>query len=303
MIEVKSSQTAKFLKSKVLEVLKRYDLSLDQVLSITSDNGANMIAAGKLLQRLYTQTALSDMFTDDELTDDFGGKEGELLEAMATDLSKQFNIVRCSVHTLQLALNDVVSNTDCNIKKITDFSKQMKKIKYKYFFDANEASYPPLWCPTRWSGKYKLINSFIKQEVVFKKMGEEFPELGNLFFITTIPITYTSLHSTILALSEEDWQFCHDFESAFKPLHVMTKKLQSNNQVFPDFYMEWILAIRDLRIMQNNPFFNPLIEALNVRLASLKNNMLFKVSLFVDPRFTYLNSTFFTPDEKEEIQV
>ncbi|XP_062556377.1 uncharacterized protein LOC134221205 [Armigeres subalbatus] len=82
----------------------------------------------------------------------------------------------------------------------------------------------------------------------------------------------------------------------------MTKRLQQNNQAFPEFYMQWVLAIRDLRIMQDNRFARPLIDALNQRLVSLKDNMIFKASLYLDPRFTYMNSTFFTPDEKEEVQ-
>ncbi|XP_062565658.1 uncharacterized protein LOC134227958 [Armigeres subalbatus] len=94
MIEVKSSQTAIFLKTKVLEVLKRYDLSLEQVLSITSDNGKNMIAAGKQLQLLYAQTAMKDMFDHGEQSEEFDEKEEELLENITQELSEQFNIIR-----------------------------------------------------------------------------------------------------------------------------------------------------------------------------------------------------------------
>uniref|UniRef100_A0A903VJF4 BHLH domain-containing protein n=2 Tax=Aedes aegypti TaxID=7159 RepID=A0A903VJF4_AEDAE len=51
MIEVKQSQTAKFLKEKILEILQSYEVSINQILSVTTDNGANMIAAVKLLQQ------------------------------------------------------------------------------------------------------------------------------------------------------------------------------------------------------------------------------------------------------------
>lgn len=83
----------------------------------------------------------------------------------------------------------------------------------------------------------------------------------------------------------------------------MTKKLQQDHQAFPEFYMQWILAIRDLQMMPDNRFSAPLIDALNKRLNNLKNNMIFKAALYLDPRFTFFNSSFFNPEEKEEIQV
>ncbi|XP_058817285.1 uncharacterized protein LOC131680588 [Topomyia yanbarensis] len=281
MVEVRESQTAKFLKRKVLDVLSRYDVSIDQIFSITSDNGANMLSAAKQLQEHFTYTIQSNgNMQSDGMEDD--SRRDDLVEALTTELSTHFNIVRCAAHTLQLALNDVVRNTDPNVKCITDFVKSVKKIKYKSSFDVNKASYPPLWSPTRWSGKYVMIRSIIQQESFFTSLVEQFPELS---------------------LNEEDWEYMKEYEAAFKPLYVTTKLMQLNHQTFSDFYLQWLLAIKDIKTLANNRFSEPLLESLNRRIAVLKENMAFKSALYLDPRFNFLHSTVFTPDENNNVQV
>ena len=50
MVEVREKQTAKFLKTKILEVLSKFGIGLDKIFCVTSDNGANMVAAVRELQ-------------------------------------------------------------------------------------------------------------------------------------------------------------------------------------------------------------------------------------------------------------
>lgn len=179
MLEVHESQTAKFLKSRILDVLKRYSVRLEQILSITTDNGANMLAAAKQLQQQFVivQIHSGNGTTEDEdtmkiLTED------NFMEALMTELTEQFSIIRCAIHTLQLALNDVVSNDDTLMKSITSIVKQCKKVKYNPFFDYHKEKRPPLWSPTRWGGKYKMVRFICKREQFFTALGEQYPELG-----------------------------------------------------------------------------------------------------------------------------
>ncbi|XP_062550061.1 uncharacterized protein LOC134214750 [Armigeres subalbatus] len=107
MLEVHESQTAKFLKNRILDVLKRYHLPLEQIFSITTDNGANMLAAAKKLQQEFAmlQSQVEHGTTDDE--DDTA--EDNFIEALMAELTEQFNIIRCAIRTLGLALNDVIT--------------------------------------------------------------------------------------------------------------------------------------------------------------------------------------------------
>uniref|UniRef100_A0A182KHJ4 DUF659 domain-containing protein n=1 Tax=Anopheles christyi TaxID=43041 RepID=A0A182KHJ4_9DIPT len=95
MLEVNESQTAKFLKNKFLDVLKRYKLKLEQILSITTDNGANMLAAAKQLQQQFVmaQSQLENGMIDDEDTT----TEDNFNEALMTELTVQHHPFRNSL--------------------------------------------------------------------------------------------------------------------------------------------------------------------------------------------------------------
>ncbi|XP_058828691.1 uncharacterized protein LOC131688448 [Topomyia yanbarensis] len=126
-----------------------------------------------------------------------------------------------------------------------------------------------------------MIRSIIKQESFFSSMQEHFSELK---------------------LTEDDWTFMKEYETAFLPLHKMTKLLHTQHQVFSEFYMQWILALKNVRELKDNRFSKHLADTLEKRLEMLRGTMLFKAALSLDPRFNYLDSTFFSSDEKIESQ-
>lgn len=114
---------------------------------------------------------------------------------------------------------------------------------------------------------------------------------------------YLYISYCLTALSEDDWLFMREYEAAFRPLYKMTKLLQSQHQAFSEFYMQWILTLKDVRDLSDNRFSKPLTDSLHKRLDQLKGTMVFKAALYLDPRFNYLDSKFFSTDEKVEVQV
>lgn len=181
MIEVKQSQTAKFLKEKILEILQSYEVSIDQILSVTTDNGANMIAAVKLLQQAAAVFGVSpESILEDELPH-ASEKEIELLDSLASEFEPLLCLTRCASHTLQLAVGDVVKKNDPHIRSITDLVKETRKTKYTLFFEHKQASKAPFWSPTRWGGKYEMIASIVEQEQFYIELAEEYKEIGKLY--------------------------------------------------------------------------------------------------------------------------
>lgn len=177
MLEVHQRQTASFLKTKVLEIIHSYGIKIEQIFSITCDNGANMLATVKLLKHELE----AEMMNWEEAEADPGDDtEKKIFESLSEDFQGQLNLVRCAAHTMQLAILDVVNKTNENIKQITDIVKKFKHIKYRTTFEHYNASYPPVWSQTRWCGIYMMIESIIKQETFLRHLAEEFPELGNL---------------------------------------------------------------------------------------------------------------------------
>ncbi|KAL1374530.1 hypothetical protein pipiens_018033 [Culex pipiens pipiens] len=145
MVEVSERQTAAVLKVKIMEILNQYGLTLD------SDE--------------EQATSLEH--------------ERNLTESLSEEFEENINLVRCSIHTQQLAVLDVIKKSDPTVKEITAIAKKCRALKYKPTFDQKAAKYPPVWCQTRWTGIYKMINSFAGQEAFFRDLGEQFPELGN----------------------------------------------------------------------------------------------------------------------------
>ncbi|XP_062533953.1 uncharacterized protein LOC134202969 [Armigeres subalbatus] len=120
MMEVKQSQTAKFLKDKILEVLDTYGVTIHQIFSVTTDNGANMIAAIEELKMCLSKQLIDggeaskiSLDDDDDESANLGflGANNEtdmaLLENLIMEFRNQLSMVRCAVHTLQLAVGDV----------------------------------------------------------------------------------------------------------------------------------------------------------------------------------------------------
>nr|XP_029721843.1 uncharacterized protein LOC115263054 [Aedes albopictus] len=277
MIEVKQRQTAKFLKEKILELLQSYGVTIKQLLAVTCDNGANMMAAVKQLQKQYVVEHPS-LESYDDVAEDVDEAGERLIEDLMEELQKSVSLVRCAVHTMQLAVTDVVKATDANIKEITTIAKSTRKIAYKAMFDYNKVSVPPLYSRTRWNGVYKMLNYFKQHEEFYKDIGRQYPELD----------------------LTNHWNYINEYVSAFEPVFVCTNKMQAKHVSLSDFYVHWLNAVMQVGLLQDNSIAKTLVTALTQRLEPLKSNMAFKASLLVDPRFNYLNAKTLLPEEKEQ---
>ncbi|XP_055538735.1 uncharacterized protein LOC129726108 [Wyeomyia smithii] len=270
MVEVKKKQTAKFLKTKILDVLSIYNVGLKNVFSVTSDNGSNMCAAVRELQRAIAE----------EHEDENGEMEHwEVLSNVLDEFKDSVSLVRCAVHTMQLAVTDVTKLYEDNIKAVTNIAKACRKISYEAYFEAEGQALPPLYAKTRWGGVFKMVEHFNKFETFYVKLGAIHKELD----------------------LDNNWKFVNNFVQAFSPTYEATIKFQDKHVGLSDFHMLWINTIRMTKLI-HNPMAEELSKNLLKRLESLKENMPFKAAILLDPRFYYEDSRVFTPDEKEQIR-
>ncbi|XP_058465011.1 uncharacterized protein LOC131438775 [Malaya genurostris] len=277
MIEVQERQTARFLKTKILEIIQNFGVGIDQIFSITCDNGANMLATVRhLKEEVELMTACSN---DDYDTEEEDKKLHNFTSALSNELQENLNLVRCAVHTLQLAILDVVDKSNSSVKAVTEIAKKNRHMKYKPNFFLSNATYPPIWGQTRWGGIYRMMLSFLQQESFFKQLAQQFPELE----------------------LDDSWDFIKNYEQAFKPLYSCTVNMQAEHVSLPDFYLHWLMAIMEVSKL-NNPFSTPLTEALTNRLKNLCHSRVFKMALYLDPRLNYMGSNLFKAEEKEQIQ-
>ncbi|XP_065074186.1 uncharacterized protein LOC135698221 [Ochlerotatus camptorhynchus] len=287
VIEVKERQTAAFLKDQIMMVIQSYGLTVDQIFSVTCDNGANMLAAVRQLKQEFEANFLTVYDATDDpngvniTTEEEDGKQQELLTAALSDqLQEHLNLVRCAVHTLQLAILDVVNKSNEEVQKLTKVAKKCRSVKYTTFFELHGATYPPVWGQTRWGGIYVMILKFLEQRPFFDQLAEQFQELD----------------------LSDSWEFAEKYEQAFKPLYVLTKDMQAEHVSLSDFYLQWIIATQKVKQTEPNPFAGVLVVSMNNRLRNLQNSRAFKMALYLDPRLNYAGSKLFSNEEKEEIQ-
>lgn len=141
--ELKEKHTAIYLKSVILEVLGEFNISLNQVYTFTSDNGANMV---KCVERLKSDMNLTEQLfnqiynesvEDDEndqnimdtLYTSLKEMQGNFSENQNSDVAFFQSIthgVRCGAHTIQLAVFDAIKK-DQSVENIISKARAVCK--------------------------------------------------------------------------------------------------------------------------------------------------------------------------------
>lgn len=209
MIELVKSHTAEYLAELIIARLKVYDISLKQILTITTDNGANVL---KMVRDVDTilQTAISnaveqtqnksdtecananvslqmdDESIDDEINalvaddvtdedaigilyDDIMFRQQEnLLSAMRVQMETEFGLdvlyditgVKCSAHTLQLAIKDTLKKVQKKHSNLIALCRRVAKIlRLSSIHHAVPIEYrsPRLDVDTRWGSTFMMV--------------------------------------------------------------------------------------------------------------------------------------------------
>lgn len=118
--ELKESHTAEYLKTVIIEVLTSFEINIQQIYTVTSDNGANMIKCTSILQSELnlTNQHIQEVFGDTDVDDESESVMNGLYEAfkeMENECLSNVNMnngllvgIRCGAHTLQLVVFDAI---------------------------------------------------------------------------------------------------------------------------------------------------------------------------------------------------
>lgn len=233
MIELHRRHTAENISSKITSLLGEYDIDRRSVCSYTCDNGANIVATGKLFQNYQNSMLLNDelelnnqCYTDDEFDDE---EDRELFDANGPldipseikdslkDITSIAVLIRCSIHSLQLcvhdSLNDIkkkYSNLLDDIRKVvknlksSTYSEQIKKLNIKV---------PGIDVCTRWNSSFVMIRDLMS-------IKEDMAKIYEYFDGETL---------NKIKLEASHWEFMELFYDAFLPCYNLTIKLQKSN--------------------------------------------------------------------------
>ncbi|XP_067619861.1 uncharacterized protein [Eurosta solidaginis] len=264
--------TAENLKQIIMETLEKYDISIEQIYSITSDNGQNMIKCGKLLQNEVEYVDSKVEYVDSKFDNEEDGVED--LDSIPCDnifddpifddcMTTHFNslsVIRCAAHTVQLCVQDVLNHKDVK-PKYEDCRTIAKKLRtqglHRVLVEHN-LPLPSAECPTRWSYSYEMVNHL--------KVLQEFIKNN-------------------IAKSIIDWDFVDDFLQSFYVMKVITEQLQKHNLLFGDFikfFLETCLAVK--KASTHSDISKLLFISINERKNKLLANPTVAAAIYLDPR-------------------
>ena len=194
--EMFSRHTALNIKSEILSSLDSFQLSVRNLLSSTTDTGANMIKLAELLQ-----LAQIEDFDDIGLIEWF--PECDLDPSDAT-----LQTVKCAAHTLQLAVHDAIKNSEetaAILKKARNAACALRKPNRVKELRKQGHAMPVLDVSTRWGSSFDMLESVlaVKEYAVAHESEDD-----------------------LLCLTDEEWQLVENVIDALRPAREATIILQ-----------------------------------------------------------------------------
>lgn len=294
MTEVKIRHTSANISQIVIDVLTLYNLNINQVYTITTDNGANMLKAAILLGEdqnvknvveenriLLIEEDEDENETEEEeeffynhsyfITNDFLiDMEYELRFSNDNSQKDFLKVIRCAAHTLQLTIGDIMK--DLLFKETLEKARQVvKKLRTNTVLNLlkiEKFRKPILDCITRWSSSYRMCLRLLELKSFCTKFSVDFDELH---------------------LTADTWNKIDIIVTILKPANETFMSLQHSQLTLGDFFSAWtICKLKVLKI--NNEFSNIFITALDKRSSKIMQSDPMMACMYLDPRYQILLS-------------
>lgn len=229
--------TAAYLKQIILKVLDDYEIKMNQIYTITSDNGRNMLKCTSDIKE-----ALINECTDDENNDESDDENDDQINTLLNETVSLFqsnvmvNTIRCAAHTTQLAVLDAIKALAIE-KQITECRKvamALRKPSNHMKLESLKLRKAILNVPTRWNSTYDMLERL--------KDLKPFCDDEN----SNDPALY---------ISDNLFKFICDFIESFKPLKEITINLQKNQLCFTNFYEEWLVLKLKVKKLNTQKYY------------------------------------------------
>ncbi|KAM7306571.1 uncharacterized protein ISCGN_010274 [Ixodes scapularis] len=273
MKELFERHTAECLKTEVMKVLSAYNVKVEQVYSITTDNGANMLKTGELLKECSAEESESS-YSENEESDERAKCAGESRDAVFGSFEGTITLdddgpllqgMRCAAHTLQLAVHDTLKEPTLAdfIKKSRTLSKKLRSQTIMSLIRKLKLKKPVIDCSTRWMSTVLMLRRLL-----------ELREFCDDLFSADDEVHFT----------EEDWLNTEQIVLSFSAAEAATKVLQREQLTMGDFYGTW-LKCRMQTSKVDSPIATALVAFMKRREKWLLGNNLFCAAIYLDPRY------------------
>ncbi|XP_037937263.1 uncharacterized protein LOC119670896 [Teleopsis dalmanni] len=177
MVELKgpNASASNNLAKEILSTLAKYDIQIGQIVSITSDNGANMIKTTKLLSQYCTNEDDIEMSEVDN--NNMYIRNIDSFQKSIDVRLGEIQICRCAAHTAQVCALDITKNADIRkyLLQCRNMTKYVRKPSngYREIFEFKKLPLPQLDCPTRWGSTYHMVERLNKAKDILSHIASE----------------------------------------------------------------------------------------------------------------------------------
>lgn len=179
--------------------------------------------------------------------------------------------IRCSAHTLQLAVDDALKRTKTIshlISRARNLAKKLRTQTFIYLIKKQNLKKPIIDCPTRWCSTVDMLENLL----LLKDYCEELALTKFQNFVT---------------LKDNEWTKIEEICAALRPSKICTKKLQAEQLTLSDFFGIWY-ETKMMTEAIHTPFATLILEQMISREQKLLNNDVLLSAVFMDPRYKIL---------------
>lgn len=275
--EIYTKHTATNLEKEINEVLTNFDISPQQIYSITTDNAANMLKTIRLLSDQVDVDFREQESDDEDNNEDFLDPTSNTIlfeenEDWAINtcsffpsISNKQGIIglRCAAHTLQLSVLDALKDLETTrvINKARTLCRKLRSPTITLILIRLGRRKPVLDCPTRWHSTLDMVDSLL----ILKDVSHD-------------------IISDDQGLLENEWDILKIISEALTPAKIATKKLQGEQLLVGDFFESWLRCKFSVKAVGSS-LAQCLYECMERREKLLFNNTAILSAIYMDPRW------------------
>lgn len=263
--EMWDRSTSDYLREKLLYILRKYQINVDQIFTITSDNGANMLKLTRSMNDILKGDISDDEDSDPECSD-------QLLDInfqSDDDVPYEITTVRCAAHSLQLAIQDALKEDESLpiIEHARWIVRKLRTPTMKNFIKSAKKNKAILDNNTRWHSTFDMLER-----------------------LKTLKDFCSEVSGEALYCSHTFWDATDDLLSSLRPAKMCTKKLQEEQLTLSDFFHVWTKCYLDTSHVQT-PLAQQICLFMKNRQQILMTNPTLLSALYLDPRFQVVLSS------------
>lgn len=267
VVELHDRNTGDYLKENVAHALSRFGIELKQILTITTDNGSNMLrmvnriddSVNDLLEESINES-LHDSTNEYVETHEVDSEDIENFELQveADDVVvRKVTSIRCAAHCLQLAVKDACQELQGFFENCRQIIRDLRTPNMYLRITQQGLSHAVLDMPVRWDSTVNMLESLKKLKSFC---------IANLSSITP-----------------DIWSSLDKYLEILEPCRCLSKTFQKEQLNIGDFYISW-MRCRHQVAQIDDPFARHLETCMTNRQTILFENDQFVAAIYLDPR-------------------